>query len=282
MAKKSLAIIAAIAVIGLLFLVYLAATYEAPEGMRTVELEQPIPRAPEPVQRVIEAQPVVPEAAEPVEVAPPVEVVREPVPVPEPAEVVALPSLNTSDSFLLSRISTFEIGERLVDIVVPEQLVRQFVVFTENVAQGSLPQLDYPVRRLPQSMAVKEIDENLYEMEPSSYNRYNSMVDTLAAMNPEQALALYEVVKPLLQEAYGEIGYRGRDFDEALEGAIDTVINARTVEGPFQLVKPKVMYVYADADIESMSPVEKQLLRMGPENAAKLKAALARFKEQLN
>lgn len=282
MAKKSLAIIAAIAVIGLLFLVYLAATFESPEGVRTVELEQPIPRAPEPVQRVIEAQPVVPEAAEPVVVAPPVEVVREPEPVPEPAEVVTLPSLNTSDSFLLSRISTFEIGARLIDVVVPEQLIRQFVVFTENVAQGSLPQLDYPVRRLSQSMAVRELDENLYEMEASSYQRYDSLVETLDAMNPEQALALYEVVKPLLQEAYGEIGYRGRDFDEALKGAIDTVINARTVEGPFQLVKPKVMYVYADADIESMSPVEKQLLRMGPENAAKLKTALARFKEQLN
>jgi hypothetical protein len=282
MAKKSLAIIAAIAVIGLLFLVYLAATFESPEGVRTVELEQPIPRAPEPVQRVIEAQPVMPVAAEPVEVAPPVEVVQEPEPMPEPTEEIMLPSLNTSDGFLLARITTFEIGSRLIDIVVPEQLVRQFVVFTENVAQGSLPQLDYPVRRLPQSMAVREIDENLYEMEPSSYKRYDTMVDTLAAMDPEQALELYGLVKPLLQEAYGEIGYRNRSFDDALKGAIDTVINSRTVEGPFQLVKPKVMYVYANADIESMSPVEKQLLRMGPENAAKLKAALARFKAQLN
>ena len=52
MPNKSLAIIAAIAVIGLLFLVYLAATFESPEGTRTVELTPPVPRAPEPVQRV--------------------------------------------------------------------------------------------------------------------------------------------------------------------------------------------------------------------------------------
>ena len=154
MTKKSLTIIAAIAVIGLLFLVYLAATFESPEGTRTVELEQPIPRAPEPVQRVIESPPVVPVAVEaPVPFEAPVEVVAEPE--PEPAEVVQIPSLNTSDSFMLSRVATFEVGARVIDILNPEQIVRQFVVFVENVSQGSLPQLDYPIRRLPQQMAVR-------------------------------------------------------------------------------------------------------------------------------
>src|SRR5690606_41060465 len=55
---KSLAIIAAIAVIGLLFLVYLAATFESPEGAtRTVEIEAPIPRPPEPAPVEPEPQP---------------------------------------------------------------------------------------------------------------------------------------------------------------------------------------------------------------------------------
>lgn len=281
MTKKSLTIIAAIAVIGLLFLVYLAATFESPEGTRTVELEQPIPRAPEPVQRVIESPPVVPVAVEaPVPFEAPVEVVAEPE--PEPAEVVQIPSLNTSDSFMLSRVATFEVGARVIDILNPEQIVRQFVVFVENVSQGSLPQLDYPIRRLPQQMAVRELDENLFEMEPASFKRYDALVDTLVSIDPDRALALYELIKPLLQEAYAEIGYANRDFDQALSAAIDVVVNAKSVEGPYQLVKPKVMYVYANADIEQMNAVEKQLLRMGPENAAKLKAALTRLKNQLN
>ena len=45
MSKKSLTIIAAIAVVGLLFLVYLAATFESPEGTRTVEIAPPVPVA---------------------------------------------------------------------------------------------------------------------------------------------------------------------------------------------------------------------------------------------
>ena len=85
----------------------------------------------------------------------------------------------------------------------------------------------------------------------------------------------------MFQEAFAEIGYPNRNFDEVVVRAIDNVLNAQTAEGPFQLVKPKVMYVYADASIESMTPVEKQLLRMGPQNAEKLKVALVQYREAL-
>ena len=277
MANKSLGIIAAIAVIGLLFLVYLAATFESPEGTRTVEIEQPVPRPAQPVQREEPAPVIETPAPLPVE-RPPVDTAQ--TPAPEPVEeVVELPPLGNSDPFVLERVSGLESGDEITDFIATEDLVRRFVVFAENISDGSLPQLDYPVRRLPQAMAVRELDENLYEMQPVSYQRFTPIVNALAAMEPEQGMALYRMVKPLLQEAYAEIGYPNRNFDEVVVKAIDEILAAPTLEGPFQLVKPKEMYVFADAEIESMSPVEKQLLRMGPANAQKLKAALEQYKE---
>ncbi len=280
MANKSLTIIAAIAVIGLLFLVYLAATFETPEGTRTVAIEAPVPIAPAPVERVIAPEPIAQTVIDP---APAVVQTLIEVP-PEPAvieEVVELPTLNMSDAFVLARLGALETGARLLELLSSEELIRRFVVFVENVSQGSLPQLEYPVRRLQQPMAVREVDENLYEMQTVSYQRYTPLIDALTAVNPEQALAIYRTLKPLFQEAFAEIGYPNRNFDEVVIRAIDNVLNAQTAEGPFQLVKPKVMYVYADASIESMTPVEKQLLRMGPQNAEKLKAALAQYRERL-
>ncbi len=280
MANKSMAIIAAIAVIGLLFLVYLAATFETPEGTRTVAIEAPVPIAPAPVERVIAPEPIAQTVIDP---APAVVQTLIEVP-PEPAvieEVVELPTLNMSDAFVLARLGALETGARLLELLSSEELIRRFVVFVENVSQGSLPQLEYPVRRLQQPMAVREVDENLYEMQTVSYQRYTPLIDALTAVNPEQALAIYRTLKPLFQEAFAEIGYPNRNFDEVVIRAIDNVLNAQTAEGPFQLVKPKVMYVYADASIESMTPVEKQLLRMGPQNAEKLKAALAQYRERL-
>lgn len=279
--NKSLAIIAAIAAIGLLFLVYLAATFESPEGpTRTVEIEAPVPRPPEPVQREPEPLPVTREPAAvediPAETSEPLPVTREPV-----EEVVELPSLNASQPFVMEEITALEAGEQVSGYLTGDDLVRKFVVFADNVREGSLPQLDYPIRRLPQAMAVRELDENLYEMQEVSYRRFTPLVDALAAINPQQGVALYETIKPLLADAYTEIGYRNSDFDEVIIGAIDEILQARTAEGPFQLIKPKVMYVYADAEIEAMSPVEKQLLRMGPENAEKLKATLRQYRDLL-
>ncbi len=276
--NKSMAIIAAIAVIGLLFLVYLAATFETPESTRTVELEQPVPRPAEPVQRTVEPSPV-PTVTEPLPVERP-----QVVDTPTPAvieEVVDLPVLNMSDTFVLARLGALETGATLMNIVSSEELIRKFVVFVDNVAEGNMPQVEYPVNRLPQTMAIRELDENLFEMQTVSYQRYTPVVDAMAAVNPEQAMAIYRILRPLFQEAYAELGYPNRNFDETVVRAINEVTSARTAEGPFQLIKPKEMYVYADSDVESMSPVEKQLLRMGPQNAEKLKAALSQYGELL-
>lgn len=276
MANKSMAIIAAIAVIGLLFLVYLAATFETPEGTRTVEIEQPVPRPPEPAPREVPAP--LPTVTEPLPVERP-QVVEAPAVI---EEVVDLPVLNMSDAFVLTRLSALETGATLTNIVASEELVRKFVVFVDNVAEGNLPQMEYPVNRLPQAMAVRELDENLFEMQTVSYQRFTPVIDALAAVDPDQAMAIYRMIRPLFQEAYAELGYPNRSFDETVLRAINEVTNARTAEGPFQLIKPKVMYIYANAEIESMSPVEKQLLRMGPQNAEKLKAVLAQYGERIN
>lgn len=279
--NKSLAIIAAIAVIGLLFLVYLAATFESPQGTQTVEIAPPVPQAPAPVQREETPAPV-PAPVQPVTPAP-VVAVEEETPEPEVVEeIVELPTLNDSDGFLSERLQALETGARLMALLTSDDIIRKFVVFVDNVAEGNLPQLEYPVRRLPQAMAVRELDENLYEMQTVSYQRYTALIDGLTAVNPEQALAIYRVMKPLFQEAYAEIGYPNRNFDDTLARAIDNVVNARSAEGPFQLIKPKVMYIYADSEIERMSPVEKQLLRMGPQNAEKLKLALQQYRQRLS
>ena len=282
MPNKSLTIIAAIAVAGLLFLVYLAATFESPEGTRTVDIEAPVPRAPEPIVRTEAPAPApTPAAPIPAPAAPAAVVVSEPVVPEEPEEIIDLPVLNESDSFLTGRVQELEAGARLLNLIVPDDVIRKFVVFVDNIADSNLPQLEYPVRRPSQGMAVRELDENLFEMQTVSYQRYTPIVDGLVAVNPERALAIYRVMQPLFQEAYRELGYTNRDFDDTLLRAIDTVLNADTAEGPFQLIKPKVMYIYADSDIERLSPVEKQLLRLGPQNAEKLKLSLRQYRELL-
>jgi len=278
MANKSLTIIAAIAVIGLLFLVYLAATFESPDRTATIDLEQPIPRAPEPIERAPAPTPV-PAPAQ--EVEGPEQQVAE-TPEPPPVEPMPeLPSLNESDGFVLPRLAALETGESLMRVLASEDLIRKFVVFTDNVAGGNLPQLEYPVQRMTEEMRVSALDDNLYVMEASSYERFDEIIDTFVAVDVDRGLSLFWMMSPLFQTAFAELGYGDRRFDSVLIEAIDNVLNARTVEGPFQLVKPSVMYLYAEQEIEDMSPVEKQLIRIGPDNTRKLKARLTEYRARL-
>lgn len=285
MAHKTLAIVAVLSLLGLVFLAYLAMTFESPQQTRTVEIEQPVPRPAPPVRQVPERSADA-QAQEPDAVEPPQE---EPVPLLLPEELVAagqeptepLPDLNESDRVVLARLAEMELGARLLRLITPEQVIRRFVVFTDNVARDSLPQMQYPVQPVGQDMVVEEVDDNLYVMQQASHDRFDTVVDTLVNLDVDHAMTLYETFRPLFMEAYAELGYGERDFDAVVVAAIDQVLATEVPEGPYQLIQPSVMYEFADSSLESRSPVEKQLIRIGPENTARLKQRLRDYRAEL-
>jgi len=291
MSKTGLWAIAGVAVFTLLYLVYLAFTFETPQGTTTVVIpapasiqpEEPPPatvRPSQPQTRVLQPEPEPPVLASgdvvvappPVEISPP-----EPVQIP----TVQLPSLNESDEFLFAELRALQNGAALLRTLASEQIVRKFVVLVENLSRGEFPQTGLPYRRLGQEMPVSNIDENLFLMDESAFARFDQVIDTFVAIDTDQAMTLYRMVSPLFQQAYGEIGYRDVNFDDTLRSAIRNVLRTSNVEGPYQLVKPSVMYLYADASIENLQDVHKQLIRIGADNSDKLKAKLRQFLMQL-
>jgi len=53
------------------------------------------------------------------------------------------------------------------------------------------------------------------------------------------------------------------------------------VEGEIRLVAPSAMYKFADPELESLRPIQKLLIRMGPENQLKVQAALEKVRKEL-
>lgn len=274
MGARSLLVIAGVAVITLLSLIWLAMTYEQPEGTTTIVIPPPPIPEPAPVVREVPSPPVTRETPPPVvETAP---VVEPEAPAPE-IEVVELPSLGDSDSFVLTRLRDLQNGMALVRMLADDQLVRRFVVFVDNVSRGELPETNLPYRPMQQEMPVRNIDDNLYVMEEAAFHRFDQFVDAFVALDTDQAMGLYRLVAPLFQQAYMELGYRDVEFDSVLRRAIRIVVQTEAVEGNLQLIKPSVMYLYADSAIEGMQDVQKQLIRLGPQNSARLKAKLDEF-----
>lgn len=306
MSKSGLFLIAGVAVATLLSLVYFAATFEAPEGTTTVVIEPPAPaiqtresteRPSTPAQEQSSPLPQIriqPQAEPPpvavttedevVEVAPPpeqVDVVQVETPdaqiEEEEGEVIQLPSLNASDSFVFEGLRAMQNGAALVELLAQDQIVRKFVVFVENISRGEFPQSGLPYRALGQEMPVRNIDDNLFEMDEAAHARFDNVVQTFVSMDTEAAMVFYRTLSPLFQQAYAEIGFRNVSFDDTLRAAINNVLRTSNSEGPYQLVRPSIMYLYADASIENLQEVHKQLIRIGPDNTILLKAKLREF-----
>jgi hypothetical protein len=200
-------------------------------------------------------------------------------PAPSPApqrEPVALPPLARSDAFVRERLEAFGLP---AEWIAQDDLVRRLAVVTDGVTRGEWPRRPLRFLQSPGEFRVIERDGKLYA-DPRNATRYEADLDLLESIDPAAAARFLVLIEPLLSEALGELGLAagGR---VALREAIDAVVDTPVDPGPYELIRPKVFYAYADPAIEARAPFEKQLLRLGPENAKRLKTYLGRVKEEL-
>ncbi|HET7131776.1 MAG TPA: DUF3014 domain-containing protein, partial [Gammaproteobacteria bacterium] len=62
---------------------------------------------------------------------------------------------------------------------------------------------------------------------------------------------------------------------------VDHLLATPDVTEPVRLVQPSVYYKYADPKLEALSAGQKLLIRMGPDNAAAVKAKLREIQAEL-
>jgi len=130
-----------------------------------------------------------------------------------------------------------------------------------------------PVRPVPGHFGATG-DEQSSTLDPANYDRYAPYVKLVQQIDLQQFAALYFHFYPLFQQAYQNLGYPNGYFNDRLVAAIDDLLAAPDLQGPVALVRPNVMYLYADPKLEDLSAGQKVLLRIGPDNAAIVKARL--------
>jgi hypothetical protein len=116
---------------------------------------------------------------------------------------------------------------------------------------------------------------------PRNAARYSTYVALAKTVDAGKLVTLYVQFYPLFQQAYEELGYPNGYFNDRLIEVIDHLIAAPQLPEQARLTQPKVLYQFADEDLESRSAGEKILMRMGNENAAVVKAKLAEIRAEL-
>jgi hypothetical protein len=118
-------------------------------------------------------------------------------------------------------------------------------------------------------------------MNPVSYQRYDGYAETIASLDTPTLVETFHTLRPLYEEAYGQLGLNPDDFDNALIRALDRVLATPEIEEPIALTRKSVMYKYADPQLEELTPMQKQLLRMGPDNIRRIKEQARALREGL-
>ena len=283
MKKSGVFAIAGISICTFFYLVYLAIDFEAPSQTTTITLPIPDPAVAEPSSERPEFVISSPAArAQPASIAPPAEEVSMEDSVEESVAIeIQLPRLNGSDEFVLSRLADFNGGKLLLTFLVDDQIIRKAVTFIENLTRGEIPQSGLPYKAIGSEIVVTEIDRDFYRMEEASFTRFDKIVDTLIGFDEPELIALYRLFSPLMRRAYSELGYSEDAFDGAVLDAISRIVAVNAQELPLQLVKPSVMYLYADSRIEDLPDLDKLLIRLGPKNVLRLQSKLKSIEAQL-
>jgi len=101
------------------------------------------------------------------------------------------------------------------------------------------------------------------------------------SLDAKRVAALYLRFYPLFQQAYEDLGYPGRYFNDRLVEAIDDMLAAPEIDKPIALVVPHVLYEFADPELESLSAGRKIMIRVGRGNEAILKAKLRELRQEI-
>ena len=247
---------------------------DEPETRTEVEQtpkEQPVMELKPENDPVVDAPSVKPE--KPAELSVPAQRPAEPEPVVEP-----LPTLDESDTVVVAKMDEY-LSDSVMSLMVTDDVIRRGVVFIDNIAKDKIAKKHTPVVKPEEEFSVNEGD--ILTIDPNSYERYTPYVKVFTSLSAAQAVRMYEQYKPLINNAYSEIGYGDDEFNQTLEDAIELLLDTPEPEGELPLLRDSVTYQYAFSEWEQLPAAQKQLLRMGPENMKKVKAALRKIKAEL-
>jgi hypothetical protein len=199
---------------------------------------------------------------------------------PLPDSDAKLPTLANSDSLMRESLVELIGRKAFEDFIVPDRLIPRIVATIDNLPRRSTPRRLMPLHPVSGPFITAGAGEQL-ALDPTNYRRYIPYVRVLEAAPANTVVSLYVQTYPLFQRAYEELGYGSGYFNDRLVEAIDDLLAAPEINAPIGLMQPKVFYEFTDPDLETRSAGQKMLIRMGAENARRVKAKLAEIRQAL-
>jgi hypothetical protein len=201
-----------------------------------------------------------------------------------------LPALDRSDATVRQALVGLLGAQAVASMLLTDGFVRNAVTTIDNLGRAHAAPRLWPVTPMPGRFTVQPGgDSGEAQIAAANAARYAPFVAFAASIDAERAAAFYKAHYPLFQAAYREIGYPRGHFNDRLVEVIDLLLatpqpagpiamRLTEVKGPLAPQRPWVRWEFADPALETLPAGQKMLLRMGSENAKRLKTQLQAFR----
>jgi hypothetical protein len=195
-------------------------------------------------------------------------------------EAKPLPALMVSDTTMQNTLADLFGPASLGKVFYEDAIIHRFVTSVDNLPRKTIPSRNLPVKPIAGPLVTSAKDGNV-SISADNATRYKPYVQIAESIDAKNLVSAYVHFYPLIQQDYRDLGYPKGYFNDRLIEAIDDLLAAPELTEPLQVVQPKVLYQYADPELEARSAGQKIMIRMGNENAAKIKAKLRDIRREL-
>ena len=211
----------------------------------------------------------------------PVEIEMVPAPEPEPIvedvvviEEEALPELppepivteETADTYARETIEIVNGGKALDQFVAGDYIVERSVAIVDALRRGEVPYKLLPVGRPSKSFSVSD-DGLRVTMDPSGFSRYDGFAQWVNGIDVMAIVKLLDDYEQIATQALSRMGVGDFDIRSAVLAATTEILATPIAPQSPELMKREANWVYMDPELEALSSLQKQVLRMGPENS---------------
>lgn len=237
---------------------------DPPTSPATVE---PTASPPAPVQEVTPAPSEQDLPAEPADPTP-----------PEPM-LPPLPALAESDDAVRDSLADIPLGSLGQQYLLSANIIERTSSTLYLMAQGDVPYKLIPIARPKAPFPISD-DGLKVTADVAGFSRYDALSDWLRQLDIAAILDGVRWLIPLFREAWSFYGESPETFDIAVLNVLDSIIATPEIDlSEARLIRKEAVWIYEDEALEALTPLQKQIIRMGPDNALVIKAVAGQTRE---
>jgi hypothetical protein len=216
-----------------------------------VMVQPPVAPAPAPIESEATAAPIA---------APVVTEVQPKIP---PAPVV---TEETGDRYARESIDTVNGGKALTQFVAGDYVVERVVAIIDALRRGEVPYKLLPVGKPSTTFPISDNGLRV-TLDTAGFSRYDGFAQWVGGLDTPALISLLNDYERIATQALTRMGVTDFDIRSALLAATTQILSTPQVAVDAELMRREANWVYMDPELEALSSLQKQVLRMGPENA---------------